>query len=374
MSTITAPTLDQLNKLVAPYLSAQPKGLAFAIGFATGTNQWQPNVYVAGNVSNQYNVDLGLSETTLFELGSLSKTFTATLCAFLGRKYSPTWETQTVGEYSVNVGRQFDPIPLLALANYTSGLPTDNGSVPIVTLPNFLPTPYYPAAMLGYLKGVGTGTWKPTNIGKAYTYSNLAFSILAQLLPQFDAGTASEDLSQLVAKWVFGPLHMDDTAYFGDIFLDRLPVGYTYPGGSASAPGHNVFPAYYGGGGVVSTPSDMLQWLQFNMGMVRNSTLYPVLKNTQTPSTKVTTPDGGQMGLGWFLADWTTPKITVLNKDGALPGFNTFMLFADWVGTGSPSQAGVFVLTNSDGLMNGSESAVQSIAQSVLKIMLGAAG
>jgi serine-type D-Ala-D-Ala carboxypeptidase/endopeptidase len=371
MSTITAPSLDQLNKLVDPYLNTHSEGIAFAIGYATGTNQWQPNVYVAGKVLNQYNVDLGLSETTLFELGSLSKTFTATLCASLGRTYNPTWETQTIGEYSVNVGTQFQPIPLLALANYTSGLPTDNGSVPIVTLPKYLPVPYSPAAMLGYLNGT---TLQPIKVGKAYTYSNLAFSILAQLIPQFDASTASEDLSDLMAEWVFGPLHMDDSAYFGDIFLDRLPVGYTYPGGSAAAPGHNVFPAYYGGGGVVSTPSDMLQWLQFNMGMVRNGTLYPVLKKTQTPSTKVTTPDGGQMGLGWFLADWKTPKITVLNKDGALPGFNTFMLFADWVGTGSPSQAGVFVLTNSDGLMNGSESAVQSIAQSVLKIMLGVAG
>lgn len=372
MSTITAPTLDQLNALVAPYLNAHPEGLAFAIGYATGTGQWQPNVYVAGSVSNQYHVDLGLSEITLFELGSLSKTFTATLCAYLGRTYNPTWETQTIHEYSVNVGTQFYPIPLLALANYTSGLPTDNGSVPIVTLPDLLPTPYYPAAMLGYLKGVGTATWKPTDIGKAYTYSNLAFSILAQLLPQFDASTGSQDLSELMAELVFGPLHMNSTAYFGDIFLDQLPVGYSYPGGSAAAPGHNVFPAYYGGGGVVSTPSDMLQWLQFNMGMVSNTALHPILKKTQTPSTKVMTPTGGEMGLGWFLYDnWMQSGKTVLNKDGSLAGANTFMLFVDWVGTGAPSGAGVFVLTNSDGLTNGSESAVQYIAQSILKIMLG---
>ncbi|MBV8212890.1 MAG: beta-lactamase family protein [Verrucomicrobia bacterium] len=373
-TTITAPTPDQLNGLVTPYLNAQPEGLAFAIGYATGTNAFEPGVYTNGSVFDQYNHNLELGVNTYFELGSLSKTFTATLCAFLGEKYNRTWETQTISEYNINVGSQFDPIPLKALANYTSGLPADNVSGKIVTLPKYLPWPYYPAAMLGYLNGVGTATWKPTDIGKAYTYSNLAFSILAQLIPQFHGSTASEDLAELVASWVFGPLLMQNSYYFGDILLDTLPVGYTYSSPSSfspAAPGHNVFPAYYGGGGVVSTPSDVLTWLQFNMGMLKNNPLYPILEKTETPSTKVTTPNGGQMGLGWFLDNWTTPQITVLNKDGSLAGYNSFMLFVDWVGTAVPSQAGVFVLTNSDGLTNGSESAVQYIAQSVLKIMLG---
>jgi len=372
MRTVTQPTTTQLYNLVKPYLGLQPHAPAFAIGYATGTNDFAPSVYVAGSVHDQYGNNLNLSHNTLFELGSLSKTFTATLCAFLGHKYNRGWEHQTIREYNIDVGSQFYPIPLLALANYTSGLPTDNGTVPIVTFPTYQPRPYYPAAMLGYLKGVGTATWKPTDIGKAYTYSNLAFSILAQLIPQFHGSTASEDLTELMLEWVFGTLMMQNSFYSGDVFLNQLPVGFTYPGGTPASPGHDVFPAYYGGGGVVSTPSDMLTWLQFNMGMLSTNPLNSVLKKTQTPSTKVTSPNGGKMGLGWFLADWTQPQITVLNKDGELPGYNSFMLFVDWVDTTAPSQAGVFVLTNSDGLMNGPESAVQSIAQSVLKIMLGA--
>ncbi len=370
MSTITQPTQEQLYELVESYLNTQPQGLAFAIGFASGSGGFQ-QVYTFGSALNQYGNDLQLSATTPFELGSLSKTFTATLCAFLGQKYNPTWETQSIGDYDVNVGAQFHRIPLLALANYTSGLPTDNGSVPITTLPKYLPVPYCPPAMLGYLKGT---TLKPTEIGEAYTYSDLAFSILAQLIPQFDAHTASEDLAGLITEWVFTPLGMLGSAYFGDIFLDQLPVGYSYSSPNkfaATSPGHDVFPAYYGGGGVVSTPNDMLAWLQFNMGMRGTNFLGSILTKTQSASTKVVRPSTDiHLGLGWFLTEPQSGTGRVF-KDGGLPGCDTYLFFADWVGTGSPSAAGVFVLINADGLTSGGVALSQSIAESVLSIMVG---
>jgi serine-type D-Ala-D-Ala carboxypeptidase/endopeptidase len=377
MSTIIEPTEEQLYGLVESYLNEQPHGLAVTIGYATGTNQFPAAAYVFGSAYDQYDHDLDLGATTPFELGSLSKTFTATLAAFLGQKYNPGWETQTIGEYSVNVGPQFHPIPLRDLANYTSGLPTDNGTVKIVTLPELLPTPYSPAAMLGYLKGVGTGTWKPTDTGKAYTYSNLAVSILAQLIPQFAASTASQDLAELMSEWVFTPLGMINSGYFGEVFLDKLPLGYSYSNPTTyapTAPGHDVFPAYYGGGGVVSTPNDMLAWLQFNMGMLAPTlpALGRVLKKTQTPSTKVVRPGTDvTMGLGWFVSEPQSGSGRVF-KDGGLPGCDTYLTFVDWVGTSSASTAGVFVLINADGLTgSGGEPLSQSIAAAVLSIMLG---
>jgi D-alanyl-D-alanine-carboxypeptidase/D-alanyl-D-alanine-endopeptidase len=377
MSTINEPTQEQVYGLVESYLNEQPEGLAFAIGFATGTNEFAPQVYHFGSAANQYGADLDLSPTTLFELGSLSKTFTATLCAYLGETHNKNWEKKTIGDYAsrIDVGGQFHPIPLLALANYTSGLPTDNGTVPITTLPSYPPTPYNPAAMLGYLKGVGTATWKPTDIGKAYTYSNLAFSTLAQIIPLFSAKTASNDLVGLIKEFVFTPLSMADSDYFGNVYLDQLPVGYNYSSPSsysAAMPGHDVFPAYYGGGGVVSTPNDMLTWLQFNMGIQGTGGLGAVLRKTQTASTKVTRPNTDiHMGLGWFLSEPASGPGTVF-KDGGLPGCDTYMVFQPWVEPpGTPSSAGVFVLINANGLTSGGVALSQSIAESVLNTMLG---
>jgi D-alanyl-D-alanine-carboxypeptidase/D-alanyl-D-alanine-endopeptidase len=373
MSTIVEPTDAQLQALVEPYLSKQTSGLAFAIGCASPTFQ---KLFVQGSLFNQNNVALELGPNTYFELGSLSKTFTTTLCGFLGGQHQPKWENQSVKDYSrafkrdgIQVGSQFHPIPLLALANFTSGLPADNlGSKG--TVPKFLPIPYSPAAMLGYLNG--TTTLQPNKISEAYTYSNLAFSILSQIIPLFSAKTASQDFPELMSEWVFGPLNMQNSHYFEDIFLDQLAVGYVYPGAVAGVPGHNVFPAYYGGGGVVSTPGDILTWLQFNMGILTNNQLSLVLQKTQSPSTNITAGGATRLGLGWFIIDPSSSGPGSVFKNGALNGYSSYLQFLPWIGLSAPSQAGAFVLTNSSKLKTSSQKpADQTIVQAVLAIMQG---
>ena len=97
-----------------------------------------------------------LNEDTYFELASISKTFTATLAAALGAQYQSGWKTQLIENYTaamlsggLQIGSQFNNIPLSTLLSYTSGLPADNNTV--TDLPPDLPVPYSPAEMLGYL-------------------------------------------------------------------------------------------------------------------------------------------------------------------------------------------------------------------------------
>lgn len=101
----------------------------------------------------------------------------------------------------------------------------------------------------------------------------------------------------------------------------------------------------------MSTPNDMMKWLQFNMGITANSTLTPLLPALQRPSTNVTTKHGGQLGLGWFLKAVPTingPTLNIVWKDGGLAGYHSFITFlaSEQPGT-NPSGAGVLVLTNS---------------------------
>jgi hypothetical protein len=100
--------------------------------------------------------------------------------------------------------------------------------------------------------------------------------------------------------------------------------------------------------------------------------LAPVLHKTQTASTPVTRPNTDiHMGLGWFLSEPVSATGAVF-KDGGLPGCDTYMVFAPWVATpGTPSSAGVFVLINASGLTSGGVALSQSIAESVLNIMVG---
>jgi len=133
LSSIVQPTESQLDTLVAPYLVRQQLGLGFSIGYASPEFTPPGNLYFAGNVQNQFGSRMRLDGDTLFELASISKTFTATLYALLVRSISPS---KTVGDYiapngPLHISSTLADIPLDSLMNYTSGLPEDdeNGSV-----------------------------------------------------------------------------------------------------------------------------------------------------------------------------------------------------------------------------------------------------
>ena len=201
MSKIGPPTKEYLDSLVDPFLQNQSSGLAFVIGYV---GPGFHDIYFKGNLANQFGKELPLDQDTYFELASISKTFAATLCVELGRKQKPAWESQFIQNYTgsggLRIGSQFNPIPLPALLNYTSGLPP---SAEGLDFPPELPTPYSVAGMLGYL---GMTTLQPKDIGTEYTYSNLAFSILAQILPLFRTSPALPDFTTLMSELVLGRL------------------------------------------------------------------------------------------------------------------------------------------------------------------------
>ena len=374
MSKIVPPTKKYLDSLVDPFLTNQPEGLAFVIGYVGPTFH---DIYFKGNLANQFGKKIALGKDTYFELASISKTFTATLSAALGAKYQgplvsgdpPAWLTQTIENY-LTIGSQFNSIPLSTLLSYSSGLPADNDTV--TDLPQEFPVPYSPAGMLGYLSMTPLVPKAPNS---AYRYSNLGFSIMAQIAPLFDRSSQLPDFSTLMSEFVLDPLGMKDTFFFEDLSIDEFALGYTYSTSPQTAvgPGWPELPAYNGAGGVVSTPNDMLTWLRYNMGLIntkKTESLTALLPLLQTPQTNVLAFGEYQLGLGWFLspAGDLPPGVW---KDGEITGTNTFIEFLPWVGTDKPSEAGVFVLTNCDSLLLDGNEIPATIATDVLLTMQG---
>jgi serine-type D-Ala-D-Ala carboxypeptidase/endopeptidase len=373
MTKIVPPTKAYLDSLVDPLLAP---GLAFAIGYVGPTFQ---DIYFNGNLANQFGQTVHLGKNTQFELASISKTFTATLSAILGQKFLPGWGTKTIASFNGNpetpgfqIGSQFNPIPLSTLLSYTSGLPMDNSGGN--DWPEYVPVPYSPAGMLGYLNMADLKLVAPPNT--AYTYSNMAFSIMAQILPLFDSRIGSLSFTQLMKDYVLKPLGMNDTGFFEGASLDTFPQGYSFSGSStpyAVAAGWEFFDAWYGAGGVISTPQDMLTWLRFNMGLIeKDKALWKCLPELQSPATSVIDPYGDSLGLGWFLtSEAQFPPGGAVWKDGEITGTNTYIMCLPWVDSGKPSQAGVFVMTNCDSLMLGGTEVVATIADDVLLTMQG---
>ena len=339
MSSIVQPTESQLDTLVAPYLVRQQLGLGFSIGYASPEFTPPGNLYFAGNVQNQFGSRMRLDGDTLFELASISKTFTATLYALLVRSISPS---KTVGDYiapngPLHISSTLADIPLDSLMNYTSGLPEDdeNGSV---DTPPYWPQPYSLRAMLSYLDGYPPVVAN-ANIGSKYTYSNLGFALMAAILAGSPPTLAA--FRNLVQSRIFAPLGMKST-FFSDVSLAQLPLGYEYdyqqsPVYEGIAPGFEFLPAYNGASGVVASANDMMQWLLFNMGINLNSELTPLLPVLQQPSTR-TMYDDYKLGLSWFIFEPPSGSDlpSSISKLGALDGFDSCIAFLPSSGTPGP--------------------------------------
>jgi D-alanyl-D-alanine-carboxypeptidase/D-alanyl-D-alanine-endopeptidase len=368
--TITMPTSEQVQALLAPYLDASlPVG--FAVGVVSAAEAPKGVCFYAGTVENQNGQPLTLGDTTLFEIASISKTFCATLYA----KYfaaNPALNDAKVTAYcppgTAPLDSRFAGITLLSLANYTSGLPADPKDPH--DQPSKMPSPYTVVDMYDYL--AGPFKWAIGPSGTTYTYSNLGFSLLGESLPAV-AGSSDGYAALLLAE-VIQPLGLSaSTMMFPFPAPLALPRGFNGEGQQVG-PGSRSFPAYYGAGGLVSTPADLLTWMRFNMGLTGPANLSSLLTLTQQPLTDVVTKtQHSQLGLGWFLTNVPTKEggLEIIWKDGGYPGFSSFMTLLPSTQPGTvASDAGVFVVTNKSAPVSGFAPSA-FVAQSLLCSMVG---
>jgi CubicO group peptidase (beta-lactamase class C family) len=204
------------------------------------------------------------------------------------------------------------------LAEHTSGLPRG--------LPN--PAPPVAFERLWLFLGHYQLTRPP---GQEYAYSNLGFALLARAMVR--RLNASED--QLYADVITNPLGLRDTAIgLTPAQYARLAPGVTANRQPAPEFGRG-FPAMNGAGGARSTLDDMMRYLDFELGRIDIPlrALLPVLhqpRHAARPS--------GAVGLAWQMHDG--PHGGVIFKDGLMPGYRSYMVFAPQLGTG------VVVLSN----------------------------
>jgi serine-type D-Ala-D-Ala carboxypeptidase/endopeptidase len=385
MAGVVPPTRRQIARLVQPYLKTQPSGLGFAIGYASPDFPDYGDVQFFGSIKNQFGRPLTLDRNTPFEIASVSKTFTATLYALLIRPCHPNG---TLGDYispkgPLPISDALAPIKLDGLVNYTSGLPQDNIEQP-VAVPPYLPEPYAVPGMLSYLNEGPPILSRPN---KSYSYSNLAFAIMSAII-------AAEDNVKIpvvhtfvrkMREHVFKPLGLS-AKFFNEASLTELPLGFNYvywpsskyshPGYWPQAPGHTYYPAYFGAHGIVATPDDMFKWLLFNMGIVQNAKLTPLLSALQKRSTSVKDGWKNELGLGWFKNPPSDRGPASVFKDGGLFSFGSYIAFLPSTDPGvAPSRAGAFALVNADGITDtqtpdGTE-ITTVLVNDLLRMMLG---
>jgi CubicO group peptidase (beta-lactamase class C family) len=254
-----------------------------------------------------------LDGSTVFEIGSISKVFTALVLADMVRtgevaledpvaKYLPA--TVTVPARN---GRQ---ITLLDLATQSSGLPR----MPTNLAPKDPANPYADYTVQQLYEFLG-GYQLSRDPGARYEYSNLGFALLGHAL----ALRAGKPWEQVVEERVIRPLGLNDTRItLTPAMQARLAAGHA-DGQPAASWDLAVFaPA----GALRSTASDMLRFLA--AAMDTTGPLAPVFRATEQ-ARRVVTPGRLEIGLGWHILHIDGRDIVWHN--GGTGGYHAFAGF-----------------------------------------------
>ncbi|MEN6368240.1 MAG: serine hydrolase [Thermotogota bacterium] len=308
---------DVKASMLARIESGLNMGIVLGVVSASGTE-----FYSAGYVSASRAEKA--DEKTVFEIGSIGKTFTGTLLADAVRRGEVRLE-DPIRQYlpeTVTVPTRFGrEITLLHLATHTSGLPV----IPDNLAPADEMNPYadYTVALLyEFLSG-----YQLPSLGTKYRYSNLGFGLLGHIL-ELRTGMNYEEL---LTSRLAGPLGMTSTVMTPTAAIaNRLATGYR---------GGEVFPRWdnptlAGAGGGVSTATDLGIYVAANLGLL-DTPLAPSIAVTHEPHFEA---GETRVGLGWNLR-WT-PGGTVVEHHGATGGAWAYVGFI------KEKQVGVVVLTN----------------------------
>jgi CubicO group peptidase (beta-lactamase class C family) len=260
---------------------------------------------------------------TVYEIGSITKTFTATLLAqdvLANRVTLDTPVAKLLPDFTIP-SRGGKPITLGEIGTQHSGLPR----LPSNLLPKDSANPYadYDGAKL---KAFLAGYELPRDPGASYEYSNLGFGLLGYALAQSNHTTYGD----LVARGILRPLGMSMSGTsFTSVMRAHLARGHDEDGKPAS---NWDLDALAGAGAIRSTASDMLRYLKANMGAGK-APLGAAMKFAQQPRANMA--KGMRIGLAWM----TTDK-GIIWHNGGTGGYRSFIGFT------ADGRHGVVVLTN----------------------------
>ncbi|MDP9076234.1 MAG: beta-lactamase family protein [Bacteroidota bacterium] len=248
-----------------------------------------------------------------FEIGSITKTFTATLLAWYVNE-GQVKLTDPITMYlpdSVAVNQSLKGITLLNLINHTSGFPSIPDNLKETVTDPFNPYKDYTKQMMySYLKTCRLTT-KP---GEKYAYSNLAVGLLGAIL-QYVSGKPFE---QMVAQIITRPLGMLSTAqYLNPLISPRFVSVYNSDGLPTIAWDFDVLAAC---GALRSTVNDMLKYAKANMHPGTDS-LSKAIQLTH----KITFTKDVRIGLGWHVVN--VNSIPYYFHNGGTYGSNSFLAF-----------------------------------------------
>lgn len=309
-----------IRKILAERIDVRKQGVAIVVGVIEPAGR---RIIAHGTFAeNDKRVPNG---DTLFEIGSVTKVFTALLLADAVQR----------GEVALDdpLSKHLPPevkvpaaITLRHLATHTSALPR----LPSNLAPKDGNNPYadYTVAQLHeFLAGYAL----PRDPGTTYEYSNLGAGLLGQIL----ARRAGTDYETLVRTRITAPLGMKSTGIkLSDALQKRLAPGHD---GQGRRVANWDLPTLAGAGALRSSANDMLQFLAATL-RYNSSPLSPAMSSLLA-SRRPTSAAGMDIALGWHITTSPAGKDLVWHNGGT-GGYRSY------AGYDPKSKTGVVVLAN----------------------------
>lgn len=276
------------------------------VGFVDGDR-----TYVQAFGSTTRGGDSLPDERTIFEISSVSKTFTATLLA------ASVIEGELVLDVPANdflpaeaqlASFEGKDVTLLDLVSHQSGLPY----MPADIEPADGPNPYAGTTTDDLVSSINA--FEPGSAaGQGYSYSAFGYGTLAYVL-SLSYDTSFEDL---ITHRITEPLGMSDTVFaLDEEQASRLATGYTQEGEVAVPLEQGVFRA---AGSMYSSLHDLMLWLRANMNE-NDSPLGEAVHLTHEPRNAL-----GTVGLAWHRTEGHNDR----SQFGTAHGYRAYVGFLD---------------------------------------------
>ena len=282
------------------------------------------------NYGNKNKDGEAVTENTIYEIASISKTFAGTLLALesINGKVSLDDPVQKYINYPISGEYKGATMTLEQLVTHTSGLSR---------MPNNWrggPNPYknYTREKLDTYMKKNVLTRKP---GSVYEYSNLSFGLLGCILEDLEGRTYEDLLKSSICE----PLDMESTAIF---LNEEQQSRKALPYSTNHVEGYEWdFDALQACAGIKSTTRDLARYIAANMYQLN---VNEELKSSFELAQKIHFNGAPKIGLGWRFAN--VGGETILEHDGLAGGYTSYTAFNTGKGVG------VVVLCNSaDGVI-----------------------
>lgn len=256
------------------------------------------------------------SSQTLFEIGSITKTFTATILAHYvnERKISLTDPVTKYLPDTVAANPELKDITIVNLINHTSGLPTlpDNFASQVPYDPLNPYAHYNKQLLFAYLKNCSL----VSPPGKKYAYSNLAVGLLGTILEKI----SGQSFEEMVSAIVINPLGIKTTVqHLYPLLKTRFASVYN-DNGLSTAPWD--FDALASCGSLRSTVDDLVLYAKANLTDNGQTPLSSALKLTH----QITFNNDARLGLAWHII--LVNGVSYYFHNGGTYGSSSFLAFS----------------------------------------------